>query len=558
MARISEQVIDCLNNSQSFIVEAGAGSGKTYTLVEALSYLIQKRSKQFLASGQQIVCITYTNVAADEIKSRINNDPLVQVSTIHGFLWSVIERYQTELRVCLQAMNSEREENRRIADLDLTNKKIEYWQYGPKWQKGKICHDDVIDLSSYMFARYKKLSHLVCDRFPVFFVDEYQDTQEKVVKILLDNLGADVTRRSIIGFFGDYMQQIYNSGIGKKIYNYNKSLKQIQIHENYRCTRKVIKVLNKLRPKLRQAAKKPSAGSARFFYSSLDDDTAIQQMQEKLASEGWGQDDKKVLMLTRRSIAKSQGWNDLMDAYNKKGKYAIDDLIRRDDEFGETFEYMESLAEVFNSHRSGNLFRLLENSFQGAKKNIVIDTHNKKTELHSSLRELISLRENKSVGDVLDFAWEHQIVSKDSRITRLEEQAKHEADLERKNRYSAFLNAVWAVPYRQVIKLNRYLDKMTPFSTQHGAKGEEYDNVLVAIDDSAWNRYNFLSVFEGNDKKPQYARSLNLLYVCCSRAKRNLVVLMLSHMTNKALDGAKKLFGSEYVTDLDKELIQYA
>ena len=59
-------------------------------------------------------------------------------------------------------------------------------------------------------------------------------------------------------------------------------------------------------------------------------------------------------------------------------------------------------------------------------------------------------------------------------------------------------------------------------------------------------------------KKPQYARSLNLLYVCCSRAKRNLVVLMLSHMTNKALDGAKKLFGSEYVTDLDKELIQYA
>ena len=562
MVSVSEQVIEYLNDRKNFIVEAGAGSGKTYTLVEVLSSLIQERSKQLLASGQQIVCITYTNVAADEIKSRINNDPLVRVSTIHSFLWSVIEPYQTELRVCLQAMNSGREENRRIADLDLTNKEIKYVQYGAKWQEGEIHihHDDVINLSSRMFATYKKLSYIVYDRFPVIFVDEYQDTQEKVVKILLDNLGADVTRRSIIGFFGDYMQQIYNSGIGKKIYNYNKSLKQIQIHENYRCTREVIEVLNKLRPKLRQvtAKKKPSAGSARFFYSSLDDYTAIQQMQEKLASEGWGQDDEKVLMLTRRSIAKSQGWNDLMDAYKKKGKYAIDDLIRRDDEFGETFEYMESLAEAFNSRRSGNLFRLLENSFQGPKKNIVIDTHGKKKDLHSSLRELISLRENKSVGDVLDFAWEHQIVSKDNRITKLEEQAKHEADLERKNRYSAFLNAVWAVPYRQVIKLNRYLDKMTPFSTQHGVKGEEYDNVLVVIDDSTWNQYNFSSVFEGNDKESQYARSLNLLYVCCSRAKRNLVVLMLSPMTNKALDGAKRLFGSEYVTDLDKELIQYA
>lgn len=133
MVSVSEQVIEYLNDRKNFIVEAGAGSGKTYTLVEVLSSLIQERSKQLLASGQQIVCITYTNVAADEIKSRINNDPLVRVSTIHSFLWSVIEPYQTELRVCLQAMNSGREENRRIADLDLTNKEIKYVQYGAKW-----------------------------------------------------------------------------------------------------------------------------------------------------------------------------------------------------------------------------------------------------------------------------------------------------------------------------------------------------------------------------------------------------------------------------------------
>ena len=67
MVSVSEQVIEYLNDRKNFIVEAGAGSGKTYTLVEVLSSLIQERSKQLLASGQQIVCITYTNVAADEI-----------------------------------------------------------------------------------------------------------------------------------------------------------------------------------------------------------------------------------------------------------------------------------------------------------------------------------------------------------------------------------------------------------------------------------------------------------------------------------------------------------
>lgn len=73
---ISEQVIDCLERNKSFVVDAGAGSGKTYTLVEALTFLLKKRSKDYLSRGQQIVCITYTNVAVDEIKSRINSDPL--------------------------------------------------------------------------------------------------------------------------------------------------------------------------------------------------------------------------------------------------------------------------------------------------------------------------------------------------------------------------------------------------------------------------------------------------------------------------------------------------
>ena len=105
---ISEQVIDCLEHNKSFVVDAGAGSGKTYTLVEALTYLLRKRSDDYLSRGQQIVCITYTNVAVDEIKSRINSDPLVRVSTIHDFLWSVICDHQKELRERILEANKEK------------------------------------------------------------------------------------------------------------------------------------------------------------------------------------------------------------------------------------------------------------------------------------------------------------------------------------------------------------------------------------------------------------------------------------------------------------------
>ncbi len=69
---------------------ADAGSGKTTSLVKALTHLGQTRRAELKARGQRVACITYTEVAVKEIWGDVGNDPLFHVSTIHSFLWTVV------------------------------------------------------------------------------------------------------------------------------------------------------------------------------------------------------------------------------------------------------------------------------------------------------------------------------------------------------------------------------------------------------------------------------------------------------------------------------------
>ena len=538
---IAEQVIDCLESNKSFVVDAGAGSGKTYTLVEALTYRLKQRSKDYLSRGQQIVCITYTNVAADEIKSRINSDPLVRVSTIHDFLWSVICGHQKELRKCVLKANEKNGEDKRISNLDLTGIPIVYWQYGRKWQEGKIHHDDVISFASNMFLSYPKLSRLVADRHPVIFVDEYQDTQRKVVDLLLDSLMNGSKRNVTLGFFGDHMQKIYKTGVGKLE---RPELESIQKVENYRCSTEVIRVLNNLRPALQQvaASERILRGSARFFYSR-DQNASLATLQERLHDEGW-ESDEKILMLTRKSIAKPLNWENLRTLYYNRHPFALDDLLHGADAFSETFQIIEDAIAAFDSHQYGKLYRLL--SIRHRKNDEQFsDPHKYKLHFSQAIEKLKDRCQSATIGQVLDYVWSNQLMPKTSRVTDLEDRSQSD------DKIRTFLKEIQTTPYVEVSALYQYLNDKTPFSTKHGTKGEEYSDVIVTIDDTSWKqRYNFASVLEGDSTNIHYESSLNLFYVCCSRAKHNLAVLMESKVTNETIAGARRIFGDENVIEL--------
>ena len=100
-----QEALSYIESGQNFILEGGAGSGKTYSLISLINELSLKYPEK------SIVCITYTNNAVAEIKSRINNENFL-VSTIHEFIWNIIKKYQNEIKVTL--VNLINDENYKI------------------------------------------------------------------------------------------------------------------------------------------------------------------------------------------------------------------------------------------------------------------------------------------------------------------------------------------------------------------------------------------------------------------------------------------------------------
>ncbi|MBN6379272.1 UvrD-helicase domain-containing protein, partial [Escherichia coli] len=82
----------------SFLLYAGAGSGKTRTLVNVLEMILKSHSEEFRLRGKKIAVITYTNAACDEIKRRVKFNKLIDVSTIHSFLWELIRHHSSDIK----------------------------------------------------------------------------------------------------------------------------------------------------------------------------------------------------------------------------------------------------------------------------------------------------------------------------------------------------------------------------------------------------------------------------------------------------------------------------
>jgi len=104
------------------------------------------------------------------------------------------------------------------------------------------------------------------------------------------------------------------------------------------------------------------------------------------------------------------------------------------------------------------------------------------------------------------------------------------------------------IEFSQFQNLHRYLEGRTPFSTQHKIKGAEFDNVLVVLNNGNWAKYNFQTLLEGEGNESVLARTRKLFYVCCTRAKRNLVVYY-HQPTEASLARARVLFGETNVEE---------
>ena len=340
------------------------------------------------------------------------------------------------------------------------------------------------------------------------------------------------------------MQKIYNQGIGKIE---SDKLKTITKKENFRCSKKVIELLSKIRPSLIQIPSGKNLEGKITFISCHENNNenfnkAISYLRDK---ESWDIEKKtKILFLTHKGIANKLGYENLFSAYDKIS-FGRDRLLNREELFSNFFLLkLENLIRLYEQKNYRNFITQL--GIEGFK----IQKHEDKEKIQKLIASLIELRINSSVKEVWDFVLANSLLIKSLRMDEfLISISKEELD-ENEKTNKDFYDALMAVKYQEYISVNEYIEDFTPFSTKHGVKGAEFDNVLVVIDDSAWNMYKFNDVFANNVKNAdRHSRTLNLLYVCCSRAKDKLTLLSLSKMDDTAMTTIRSWFDN--VKELD-------
>lgn len=300
---------NCIDRKQSFVLQGGAGSGKTEALKDLLLYLYSNHP------SASIICITHTNNAVQEIQERIG--ARVPVSTIHAFLHDLIKDYKKNTHYVIPALYTiSKMERRELGDggNEKEYKKTEHERYKKIYDKyahklysihGKTCakvvgkkeydldpisyndmlnsqidilnnsifeivrkedyakvyynetkfdslsdlsygHDGLLSIAHLLFETYPVLGKIIKDRYDYIFIDEYQDTRQEVVHDLLTL--AKQGQGLTLGLFGDSMQAIYSDGIGDvDSYVDAGDLQLIPKSDNYRCSYEIIDIINNLR-----------------------------------------------------------------------------------------------------------------------------------------------------------------------------------------------------------------------------------------------------------------------------------------------------------------------
>lgn len=347
--------LKCIKAGKNFILEGGAGSGKTYSLISLINALTEE------SPDIKIICITFTNNAAVEILSRTENKN-IWVSTIHEFIWSLIRKYQNEIKNVLVELINNNEKNfekpKNFSEKYFENLYVDYDEYYSlipnDKNRVKISHDHILVVAEKIFEKYKKISDILKDIADCIFVDEYQDTDPLVAKILLEHLKQS-NKKNVIGFFGDSMQSIYDNGVGDL--NQYKLTKIVKI-QNRRNPRAIIELANKFRDDniKQQPSKDINApnmengaiieGNIKFLYGNKIDEFI--NIKQKNIFESWDFSDEKQtkeLRLTHKYNAEMVGFKDLYSLYNSDLIAVLIDKIKKKID-KENLNYERSLEEL--------------------------------------------------------------------------------------------------------------------------------------------------------------------------------------------------------------------
>lgn len=572
----------CLDKHQSFALIAGAGSGKTSSLVEALERIRGREGYWLRQNGQRVACITFTNRAVEVIKARLGFDDLYQVSTLHSFLWGQISCFQFDIREALRlrrlpmliakeqakdnggnsrtATEARAKAKRFEQDLEALDT-VERFEYSDApvgdYQNGQLAHDDIIEIATYLFEANETFRRITGLRFPYIFVDEAQDTFEGIVAGL--NLACAGEGLPIIGYFGDPWQQIFDRSTGSFAPPANGIT--ISKTENFRCSESVIRLLNAFRDDVKQYAAGKSKGREgsvifrlvkaekpemqRNRYSEEQITRALGKMDAALIDWGWNERDDVIrLFLVRQMIARRMGFSKLNKLFN--GPYASS---RTEDAFeaGVHFLLMPLTTTIYplvvahKTEDSRQIIDLLRRDSPAFAVDGLNATKTLKAMIDTSralVGQLDTLWTSGTVKDVLKFSVDKQIIRASEKLRehleRVPRAEEYDESIHSLDKGDWLADAFFSMDTTEIPPYTSFISKNTAYSTQHGVKGEEYPKVVVVYDDieANWSNYSFCKILTpetaGEPTDGQLARSRKLAYVSFSRALEDLRVLFFT------------------------------
>ncbi len=552
----------CLNDGSSFVFEAGAGAGKTYSLMAALHYILAHRKRELQRTHQQVACVTYTNVARDLINAQTDGDPTIYCDTTHAFAWMLVSPFQKRLCKLVRTLPSWAD---RTEELDAANITAVGYALGRRSIEdgtANLHHEDIFPMFIQL-TQSAKFRNAVASRFPLILVDEYQDTDAKFIECLNDQF-IGKPQAPQFGFFGDHWQKIYGDGCGSITHD---ALKRIEKKANFRSAKPIVDSLNLIRRELAQSVKDPNApGEVHIFYTNgwggkrltanhwqgdlpaPEAAQALALVRADLESVGWDfASDTKVLMLTHRALATELGYGSMRNIFRFSDSYTR----KANDVIAYFHEHLEPAVRAYQTKRFGKMFEAIDSERP------VMNSQSDKARWKDAMRRLCELRNTGSVGEVISHLSSTGLPILSDAVVRQERAlANAIATGEPLIGRVQELHALHAVSYQEIIALCEYLDGHSPFETKHGVKGDQFENVLIVFG-RGWNDYDFNLYLRmaGNPsligtQGAAYERYRNLFYVAVSRPKRRLALLFTHRLEHSALETLSGWFAGHRILDV--------
>jgi DNA helicase II / ATP-dependent DNA helicase PcrA len=556
----------CIDDGSSFVFEAGAGAGKTYSLIKALNYILSTRSRELQRKYQQVACITYTNIAKDMIISQTDGDLAIYCDTTHTFAWKLLSPFQKQLVEIVPRLAGWAD---KTEELDAANINAVGYSLGRRVIEGSsanLHHDDIFPVFIELMQSMK-FRQMIVSQFPIILVDEYQDTNADLIECIKTHFIGN-ERAPQFGFFGDHWQKIYGDGCGSINH---ESLIRIEKKANFRSSSPIVESLNLIRPELEQAVRDPDApGEIHIFHTNgwrgqrqtanhwqgdlpaSEAALAINNARTYLEGVGWDfERETKVLMLTHKALAREIGYSSLPSVFGFNDSFTR----KANDVIAYFHEHLEPAAKAYLAGQFGKMFKAIDTERP------LINSPADKRRWSNAMQRLIELRDTGTVGDVLAHLQSTNLPILSEPVIRQEnalvEQLENHTPLEGR---IAELSKLHAVAYKEIIALCEYLDGHSPFQTKHGVKGDEFENVLVVFG-RGWNEYNFNDYLKmvGNQvainaRKEAYERYRNLFYVAVSRPKRRLALVFTQLLEPSALDVLSRWYGNSQIRDIGATL----